>query len=167
MRISKPGIEKAVRKILCSCSRDLPPTPLDRICLEQNIRVFYTNGEDPFFCCGTLLSTDCAELKTVIYIPVGSGPESRRWMISHLLGHIVLRHERCDYGEKNEMEDLASEFAAELLMPEKILRKYIDTQLAVTSEARAVLELADAFEVPPQDMWKRLREFHKKFAVSF
>lgn len=162
MSSTQCGIERTARKLLRYRSRSIPPTPLDQICQEQKIRVYFANIDAPYFQQGRLLSTDCSDFECVIYIPIETKQEMRRWMTAHLLGHILLKHERCDYYEICEKEYQANIFATELLMPGHIIRKYIDAYIPFASETKTILELSEAFGVRPQDMWKRLQEIRER-----
>ena len=80
----------------------------------------------------------------------------RRFTIAHEIGHFVLYPERCrsergggEAGRREERE--ADTFAAELLMPEHLVRE------AVREQGLDVARLADRFEVSRKAMQARLR----------
>jgi Zn-dependent peptidase ImmA (M78 family) len=89
----------------------------------------------------------------------GSGDSSRRrFTIAHEIGHFVLHPERCrperggGANEAGRMEEReADTFAAELLMPEHLVRE------AVREQGLNVTRLADRFEVSRKAMQARLR----------
>jgi Zn-dependent peptidase ImmA (M78 family) len=89
----------------------------------------------------------------------GSGDSGRkRFTIAHEIGHFVLHPERCrperggavnEAGRIEERE--ADTFAAELLMPDHLVRE------AVREQGLDVARLADRFEVSRKAMLARLR----------
>jgi Zn-dependent peptidase ImmA (M78 family) len=89
----------------------------------------------------------------------GSGDSGRRrFTIAHEIGHFVLHPERCrpergggvnEAGRREERE--ADTFAAELLMPEYLVRE------AVREQGLDATRLADRFEVSRKAMQTRLR----------
>jgi Zn-dependent peptidase ImmA (M78 family) len=89
----------------------------------------------------------------------GSGDSGRRrFTIAHEIGHFVLHPERCrpergggvnEAGRREERE--ADTFAAELLMPEHLVRE------AVREQGLDATRLADRFEVSRKAMQTRLR----------
>ncbi len=89
----------------------------------------------------------------------GAGDSGRRrFTIAHEIGHFVLHPERCRPergGAVNEAERMeereADAFAAELLMPEHLVRE------AVREQGLDVARLADRFEVSRKAMQARLR----------
>ncbi len=89
----------------------------------------------------------------------GGGDERRRrFTIAHEIGHFVLGHDRVAPqrgGETNmagrRLEREADLFAAELLMPEHLVRR------AALEEGADARRLADRFEVSEQAMGVRLR----------
>ena len=92
-------------------------------------------------------------------VPNGAGDSGRRrFAIAHEIGHFVLHPERCrrerggavdeaGHGEERE----ADAFAAELLMPEHLVRE------AVRERGPDVARLADRFAVSRKAMQARLR----------
>jgi predicted transcriptional regulator len=89
----------------------------------------------------------------------GSGDSGRRrFTIAHEIGHFVLHPERCRperggvVNEAGRMEEReADAFAAELLMPENLVRD------AIREQGLDVDRLADRFEVSRKAMQARLR----------
>jgi hypothetical protein len=89
----------------------------------------------------------------------GSGDSGRRrFTIAHEIGHFVLHPERCrperggGVNEAGRMEEReADAFAAELLMPDHLVRE------AVREQGLDVTRLADRFEVSRKAMQTRLR----------
>lgn len=82
----------------------------------------------------------------------------RRFTIAHEIGHFVLHPERCrperggavnEAGRREERE--ADAFAAELLMPERLVRE------AVREQGLDATRLAERFEVSRKAMQTRLR----------
>ena len=91
-------------------------------------------------------------------VPNGADDSGRRrFTIAHEIGHFVLYPERCrperggvdEAGRREERE--ADTFAAELLMPEHLVRD------AVREQGLDVARLADRFEVSRKAMQTRLR----------
>jgi hypothetical protein len=88
----------------------------------------------------------------------GGDSGRRRFTIAHEIGHFVLHPERCRperggvVNEAGRMEEReADAFAAELLMPEHLVRD------AVREQGLDVERLADRFEVSRKAMQARLR----------
>jgi hypothetical protein len=88
----------------------------------------------------------------------GGDSGRRRFTIAHEIGHFVLHPERCRperggvVNEAGRMEEReADAFAAELLMPEHLVRD------AVREQGLDVDRLADRFEVSRKAMQARLR----------
>jgi len=90
--------------------------------------------------------------------PNGAGGSGRRrFTIAHEIGHFVLHQERCSpghdgaVGEAGRIEEReADAFAAELLMPEHLVRE------AVRENGPDDARLADRFEVSRKAMRERL-----------
>lgn len=95
----------------------------------------------------------------------------QRFTIAHELAHLLLHRdenfhvdEKSPIGFRNEESSLATnaneieanQFAAELLMPVKLLEKEIENLPKNIDAERAVLELADRFQVSEQAMTLRL-----------
>jgi hypothetical protein len=92
--------------------------------------------------------------------PNGSGESGRRrFTIAHEIGHFVLHEERRRPGSDGAVDEAggaeereADTFAAELLMPEHLVRE------AVREHGPDATRLADRFEVGRKAMQTRLRE---------
>ena len=86
-------------------------------------------------------------------------PERKRFTIAHELGHIVMPHrggyQICYPGKNKRMEAAADRFAAELLMPEPLVRK-LWSRYKDNTEYRASV-MADIFAVSVSAMRIRIR----------
>ena len=110
---------------------------------------------DPFFCEAALEPRGDGH---AIVLRGGSDERRRRFTIAHEIGHFVLHPQRLAperggavnaawQGQERE----ADQFAAELLMPEHLVRE------AVVEHGGDVTRLADRFDVSRQAMQTRLR----------
>lgn len=85
----------------------------------------------------------------------------QRFTFAHELGHLVLNHdlrvqtynELINLKTKTPIEREANMFAAELLMPKKIVRDYLKK-----NQVKSVKELANIFNVSEEAMWYKITE---------
>jgi hypothetical protein len=89
-----------------------------------------------------------------VWLNTTESPERRRFTLAHEVGHwvcqvlegrtapIYCRSEEVGVGEGRTLEREANVFAAELLMPEEIVRKRFDKTIAGTASAFGVSEEA-------------------------
>ncbi|MDT3438732.1 ImmA/IrrE family metallo-endopeptidase [Pseudofrankia sp. BMG5.37] len=147
-----------------------PPVPVERLAREAGALISY----QPF---------EADDISGLLYRAVGAAPVigvnstnskvRQRFTIAHELGHLLLhkgnglifeRHVRLNFRDATsstatDSEEIdANEFAAELLMPEDLLKKALDAILAGRhlSDSELVARLARRFEVSQQAMTFRL-----------
>jgi Zn-dependent peptidase ImmA (M78 family) len=161
--------EQRARDLLRELGIDTPPVPVDEI-VE---RLGATISREPFRggISGMLYRTDAG---AVVGVNSAEPPTRQRFTIAHEIGHFLLhegrplivdRHVRVDrrdasssMGTKRE-EVEANAFAAELLMPEEMLRRHVEALVrddAALPADRLVNRLAREFEVSGQAMEIRL-----------
>ncbi len=85
------------------------------------------------------------------------GPRRRRWTLAHEVGHVALGHtgQVHLFGERRADQTAANRFAAELLMPEEMVRLEHTRAFEV---GLSVIDMADVFLVGKRVMQLRLRE---------
>jgi hypothetical protein len=147
-------IRRQAASLLQSAGVSREPVSLRDVVSALNLEVVRTAGE-PFSCEAALEPVGDGHR---IVLP-GSSPEGRRrFTIAHEIGHFVLHPHRLA-PERNggvnaawqAEEREADQFAAELLMPEDLVRE------AVLLHGTDSVRLADRFEVSRQAMQVRLR----------
>lgn len=104
----------------------------------------------------------------VMHINKNHHGNRKRFTVAHEIGHFVLHRSqsevfvdafyRNDDSSKgiNPEEIQANAFAAELLMPEKVLREKLSVQPLDVFDEEALTQLAEEFEVSPQALAIRL-----------
>jgi len=119
-------------------------------------------GEDDF----TELSGLAFKLPEIKLIVVNRllPPERKRFTIAHELAHIVMPHkggyQLCFPGKNPRMEKSADRFAAELLMPETLIKKLWERYR--DNEEYRVDVMAEKFEVSKSAMAIRIRQLGLK-----
>jgi len=167
--MSKHPVTEA-KKLLKNYRVKNPPVRVDKIAEKLKAKITFEpfDGQDDI---SGILYRD--EKHTVIGINSTHSNVRQRFSIAHELGHLVL-HEgelfvdqtvRVNFRDKrsslavNQQEIEANKFAAELLMPEEMVRreveKYVERKRAL-SEPDLVIEIARTFEVSEQAMGFRL-----------
>jgi Zn-dependent peptidase ImmA (M78 family)/DNA-binding XRE family transcriptional regulator len=92
------------------------------------------------------------EKKPVIVLTNDSNGERRRWSTAHELGHLVMHS--MIFGDIHEFEREADNFAAELLMPEDVVRESIVEPFTLYD----AIKLKNYWKVSPQAVLKRAFE---------
>jgi Zn-dependent peptidase ImmA (M78 family) len=150
-------IRRQATRLLDSAGISHEPVSLRDVVSALNLELVQKTGE-PFSCEAALEPLG----DTHAIVLNGPGDERRRrFTIAHEIGHFVLHPGRCRPerdGVVNEAmraeEREADSFAAELLMPEHLVRQAVQEQGADTAL------LADRFQVSPKAMTIRLRRLH-------
>jgi len=158
------------QKLLKSARIENPPVRVDKIAEKLKAKLSFEpfEGEDDI---SGILYRD--EKQTVIGINSTHSKVRQRFTIAHEIGHLVLhdgdlfvdqtmrvnfRDKRSSLAE-NQHEIEANKFAAELLMPQEMIRrevmKHITKKKAAT-ETQLIAELARVFDVSEQAMGYRL-----------
>ena len=154
MGASPAVIRDQAEKLLRAAGIDREPVDLRDVVSALNLSLVHTACE-PFSPEASLVP--CGDSHAIVLR--GAGDERRRrFTIAHEIGHFVLHPGRVAPergGSVNEamkiQEREADRFAAELLMPEHLVRK------AVHDEGADARRLAERFEVNEQAMSVRLR----------
>jgi len=152
-RYTRNAVSQAAARLLKAAGVTRPPVPLREIVSVLNLSLVESQRE-PFSSEAALVPSGEG-----LAIKVSAGSERRRrFTIAHEIGHYVLHESGPRYergGSVNEAarwrEREADTFAAELLMPEHMVRH------AVLEEGADARRLADRFEVSVQAMSIRLR----------
>ena len=156
---------KAAQKVLRSVGYDIP-VDIERIIQSHNIPIRYQPMEDSMSSMLVIKSGSA-----VIGVNQAHPPTRRRFSLAHELGHYLLhgksprvfldastiffRDELA--AEGSDIEEIeANTFAAELLMPENVLRRIIRQSPFDAFDERAVQRLAAQFEVSVQALTIRL-----------
>lgn len=163
-----PKIE--ARKLLKSARINNPPVRVDKIAAKLKAQLSFEPFEGKDDISGILYRD---EKQTVIGINSTHSEARQRFTIAHEIGHLVLhkgelfvdqavrvnfRDKRSSLAE-DQQEIEANKFAAELLMPQEMIKREVEKCTAkkkVTTEAQLMTELARVFEVSEQAMGYRL-----------
>jgi hypothetical protein len=150
---SSAHIRRQAARLLQSAGVLREPVSLRDVVSALNLEVVQTTGE-PFLCEGALRPMGDG---LAIVVSGASNERRRRFTIAHEIGHFVLHSGRLAPergGAVNEawrqQEREADQFAAELLMPEPLVREAV---LVLGADAS---RLADRFDVSRQAMRVRL-----------
>lgn len=155
MSHSAADIRRQAERLLQSAGVSREPVSLRDVVSALNLEVVQTSRE-PFSCEAALEPVGDGH-RIVLR---GAGPElRRRFAIAHEIGHFVLHPRRVaperggDPGNIawQQQEREADQFAAELLMPERLVRE------AVLLHGAEAARLADHFQVSRAAMQARLR----------
>lgn len=153
MSHSPAHIRRQAARLLQSAGVSREPVSLRDVVSALNLEVVQTTGE-PFLCEGALQPMGDGH---AIVVSGASNERRRRFTIAHEIGHFVLHPGRLAPergGAVNEAWQLqereADKFAAELLMPEPLVR---EAALELGADAD---RLADRFDVSRQAMQVRL-----------
>jgi Zn-dependent peptidase ImmA (M78 family) len=131
-----------------------PPVPVDVLCAKLGVELQYVHqpGWD-----GALTLEE--EGAAFIWVDDAVSHTRQRFTIAHELGHLFLHHGELKFRDHitmlgiDPMEREANQFAAELLMPEWLLRTFMTD--------RTVDELAALFDVSPQAMGIRMQALRR------
>jgi hypothetical protein len=151
---SYADIHRQAARLLQRAGVTRAPVSLRDVVSALNLEVVQTAGE-PFVCEAALQPVGDSH---AIVLRGGTGEHRRRFTIAHEIGHFVLHpHRRAPErgGGVNAAWQLqereADQFAADLLMPEGLVRE------AVLEHGDDARRLADQFDVSRQAMQARLR----------
>jgi len=158
------------QKLLKSARINNPPVSVDKIAAKLKAQLSFEPFEGKDDISGILYRD---EKQTIIGINSTHGRARQRFTIAHEIGHLVLhkgelfvdqavrvnfRDKRSSLAE-DQQEIEANKFAAELLMPQEMIRREVEKCIAkknVTTEAQLLAELARVFKVSEQAMGYRL-----------
>jgi Zn-dependent peptidase ImmA (M78 family) len=160
MTIQWELIRQKVAELRRKYHLDEPPFNLFEIANGEGFKViFFTPTEETYSVSGIL-----EKEKKIIYLNVTESPARKNFTLAHELAHYFLDHSSNEYGvyrrdsfyaEKPEKEHEADYFAAELLMPKKLIDK---TKKAYDLQDNDAPSLARLFGVSTSAMRYRLRE---------
>jgi Zn-dependent peptidase ImmA (M78 family) len=160
-------IKRSVDKLLQLTGTTQPPVPVERIAQLRGARVRYVSNEEDIS--GVLFHE---EDQTIIGVNALHSKNRQRFTIAHELGHLALHegeevhvdrrfpvvflrsHKSSEASDVREME--ANAFAAELLMPNAMIRKDLGQVTLDYEDDHVIRELADRYKVSPQAMTFRL-----------
>lgn len=157
----------AVRRLLRDQGvGDSPPVDVYRIARNLGIEVverpkLVVQGEEAS---GFLLRT---RGRTICVLNEDDHPNRKRFTVAHEIGHYLLHPFQETYIDWNFRNNKSSEgtdhreieangFAAELLMPEELIRAEVPSPLNVIEDDERIRGLARRFRVSPQAMTHRL-----------
>lgn len=159
---------EAARKVLDQFGSKIP-VPIDAILKAHGIEVFADNEMAPTVSGILMIKKD-----RVGAMVNHTHPEARkRFTLAHELGHYLLHRRntnlfvdevavlyRSGYSDTGtgRMEVEANVFAAELLMPEKVLREHLKSDPSVAQSDEAIRKLARRYDVSSAAMKYRLRQ---------
>lgn len=154
MHNSAADISRQATRLLDAAGVTREPVSLRDVISALNLDLVQRKTREPFACEAALEPLGDGH---AIVLHGGGDERRRRFTIAHEIGHFVLHPGRARAergGGVNEawrlQEREADRFAAELLMPEPLVRQ------AVLEQGADVARLADRFEVSRQAMQRRL-----------
>jgi Zn-dependent peptidase ImmA (M78 family) len=165
--MARQRARNAVRRLLREQGvGDSPPIDVHRIARNLGIEVverpeLVVKGEAAS---GFLLRT---RGRTICVLNGDDHPNRKRFTVAHEIGHYLLhpfRETYIDWNFRNNksskgtdrQEIEANGFAAELLMPEELIRAAVPSHLSVIEDDEQLRELARRFRVSPQAMTHHL-----------
>jgi Zn-dependent peptidase ImmA (M78 family) len=161
MTIQWDLIRQKIGEIRKKYRLDEPPFNLFEVAKGEGFQIIYFTPTEETYSISGLLEK---EGKKVIYLNVTESAARQNFTLAHELAHYFLRHPSNEYGvyrrdsfyaEKPEKEQEADYFAAELLMPKKLIKK---TKKLYSLQDDDVQSLARLFGVSTSAMRYRLKE---------
>jgi Zn-dependent peptidase ImmA (M78 family) len=163
-------IVEAAHRMLTAAAVSDPPVPVDKLVRDAGVVVSY-QPFDADDISGLLYRA--ADSAAVIGVNSNNAKVRQRFTIAHELGHLILherqelildRHVQVNFRDTtsstatNQEEIEANQFAAELLMPQDLLERSLQSLLAgrPLTDIDLVRRLASRFEVSHQAMEFRL-----------
>lgn len=144
--------------LLCLCGQSQPPVSPYAVAAELKVSV--ERAPMPSTLPGfTARICGC----WFVWLNSGHGPRRRRFTLAHELGHIALEHPGVVFlfsSPGSHLEHSADRFAAELLLPEKLVQAQYSGAVSAGLSCR---DLADIFLVDPVVMELRLTELGLDF----
>ena len=157
-------IRSMVRQLLAKAKINTPPVEVEKVAKQQKVKVKFAALEGNIS--GLLFRK---QGRAVIGVNALHPPVRQRFTLAHELGHFLLGH-RGDFflpvilfrdsksqEGTHEEEISANRFAAELLMPEDMVRKELKNHSIELDDEEAVEKLAAKFRVSTQAMTIRLQ----------
>jgi Zn-dependent peptidase ImmA (M78 family) len=169
-RIPKLDVEQFVRSLLKRHGIKSPPIPVEQLVRQLDVEFRKTEYPDLSFR-GFIVRQDFPHKKGLIYINSSQTPNVQRFALAHEIGHFLLhgesiyvdRVERTSAGAaemptRDPEEILADLFAAELLMPQRMLLADLKKKKVDPDNDDALLRLATKYKVSLAAMLFRLQE---------
>lgn len=173
------NIKIKVEEVLNENNIIVPPVDLNKVVEKANINLKYNDLEDDIS--GVIDLRDLDRVKILINQNHSKGRQ--RFSISHELGHFYLHKNSSIHVDKKQLfrdrnssegtlikEIEANRFAAELLMPEKMIRDIIEKsgKKIDIQDDNFLQELADKFQVSTMAMAIRIDTIYKKeISIAF
>lgn len=170
--LDRRACERQAEKIIEDAEIASWPVRVDRLAKERGIKIRYVPLDDE-------LSGICFYKEGIAFVGVNvrHAPNRQRFTIAHEIGHIMLHQDELrdsahvdktitmlrrdgDSAQGNvKIEIQANQFAAALLMPESLIRKYMDHKnlnYGVIQDEDAIEDMAKAFMVSSTAMAFRI-----------
>lgn len=163
---SSAVIRKTVEKVLVECGIKSAPVPVETVASHLGARIKYSPFEGEL---AGILARD--DERIVIGVNSSHHPNRQRFTIAHECGHLVLRHEGESFVDKsfrvnlrddvssmavNAHEIEANRFAAELLMPYRMLMDDLKGRDIDLENEETISKLAKKYGVSVQAMTHRI-----------
>lgn len=165
----RPQPEREARDLLARYYVSAPPVPVDDLTKWMGARIARAANTTTGMEVGFLL---CDGARTIIGVDSRRSARRQRWVIAHLLGHWLLGADRqltvdhvvrlanadsAPAAAPVEEEAVANAFAAELLMPRKLVDTAVRRELAAAASREVLLRrLAGEFDVSTEAVTWRL-----------
>ena len=176
-RLDRVSCEKRANELLASASVESWPVRVDKLGKERGIKIRYEPLDDE-------LSGMCFYKNDVAIVGVNArhAPNRQRFTIAHEIGHIVLhnnvlrkgahvdkvitmlRRDPDSSGGEFQIEIQANQFAAALLMPNFLIKKYMEENNLdnrTLPDEQVIEEIAKAFKVSTTAMAIRMGTIFK------
>ena len=153
MNIDKRGIENRALQILEAYNISKPVVDVAKIAKGENLNIKEINMPEGYEGVAGFYNKD----ERTIYVEVNDTPNRKLFSIAHELGHIFLNHQHAtvlfrvthDDTIYTEKEKEANIFAADLLMPDLMVKEYLEKYNLSRSDYK---EMAEIFGVPVSSM---------------
>ncbi len=173
MRVRKTYIKQLVNNLLTDHGHKTPPVNIEAIATALGIEIIFEDANDDL---AGFLVKDYDNKTAIIGVNVSHSESRQRFTIAHELGHfflhnyegvhfdgrhsgsqMFLRDENSTKGTDVEERE-ANSFAAELLMPEVLLKIDLEKikEILLTDEDKNLLALAKKYKVSSQALTFRL-----------
>jgi Zn-dependent peptidase ImmA (M78 family) len=141
-----------------------PPVDVFQIAADEGIEVRYFDPDDDSKLRNISGVLDKTGAKYVVFLNKNESPERQAFTLGHELGHYFMKHKPRDIGvyyrnslyddTKPNAEKEADCFAAEILMPDELIRNFMKAYGLTKDDVR---QLAIVFGVSPKAMRYRLK----------
>ena len=169
-RIAKLNVEQVVRSLLKRHGIESPPVPVEQLVRQLDVEFRKTEYRD-LSLRGFIARMDFPRQKGLIFINSAQTPNVQRFTLAHEIGHFLLhgdsiyvdRAERmiaatAEAPTRDPEEIVADLFAAELLMPRRMLLADLKKKKVDPDDDAALTRLATKYKVSLAAMLFRLQE---------